>query len=221
MATKKQPFPVGRQPAAEKEKSTADYYKLKTQAVDDLVNANAENSPPVSQRELRQYHAQKKLTLADWLKAVLLKIWFAGVVCYFILWGLGPYLLNQWDMLLVVGVALGVVTDLITNNVLRFIAKPAGANDRYMMFPKKSFWTLPLNLIYALVLLLLVVMTYNGINTLFSGPEGETALGVEPILFGVFTMGWDMLFIGCKHMAKNMISDAKKSAVTEGTHRSK
>lgn len=213
MATKKQPFPPNKQSGAEeKEKSTADYYKLKTQAVEDLVSANAENSPPVSQKELRKYHAQRKLILADWVKAVLLKIWFAGIVCYFILWGLGPYLLNQWDMLLVVGVALGVVTDLITNNVFRFIAKPAGANDRFMMFPKKAFWTLPLNLVYALVLLALVVMTYNGVNTLLAGPEGKTALGVEPILFGVFTMGWDMLFIGCKHMAKNMLNDAKKSA---------
>ena len=213
MATKKQPFPPNKQSGAEeKEKSTADYYKLKTQAVEDLVSANAENSPPVSQKELRKYHAQKKLTMADWVKAVLLKIWFAGIVCYFILWGLGPYLLNQWDMLLVVGVALGVVTDLITNNVLRFIAKPAGANDRYMMFPKKSFWTLPLNLIYALVLLLLVVMTYNGINTLLSGPEGETALGVEPILFGAFTMGWDMLCLGIKRMFKRVVNDAKTSA---------
>ena len=216
MATKKKPFPQNKRSGAEeKPKSTADYYKLKTQAVEDLVSANAENSPPVSQKELRKYHAQKKLTMADWVKAVLLKIWFAGIVCYFILWGLGPYLLNQWDMLLVVGVALGVVTDLITNNVFRFIAKPAGANDRFMMFPQKAFWTLPLNLIYALVLLVLVVMTYNGINTLFAGPEGKTVLGVEPVLFGVFTRGWDMLFIGCRHMAKNMVGDAKKSVGNE------
>ena len=212
MASKKQPFPgIGKGHAGEKEKSTADYYKLKTQAVEDLVSANEENSPPVSQAELRKYHAQRKLTLADWLKAVLIKAWFAGIVCYFILWGLGPYLLNQWDMLLVAGVALGFVTDLVTNNVLRFIAKPAGANDRFLMFPKRAFWTLPLNLIYAFVLLLLVVMTYNGINILLAGPDGNTAVGVEPILFGILVMGWDMLFLGCKRMAKSMVSDAKKS----------
>ncbi|MBQ6255683.1 MAG: hypothetical protein IJJ60_03755, partial [Clostridia bacterium] len=83
MATKKKPFPQNKRSGAEeKPKSTADYYKLKTQAVEDLVSANAENSPPVSQKELRKYHAQKKLTMADWVKAVLLKIWFAGIVCY-------------------------------------------------------------------------------------------------------------------------------------------
>ena len=111
MASKKIPFPGGRQsPKGEQEKTNADYYRLNTKAVDDLVNANAENSPPVSQKELRKYHAQKKPLLADWVKAVLLKAWLAGIVCYFILWGLGPYALNQMDMLLVVGVALGFVT---------------------------------------------------------------------------------------------------------------
>ena len=211
MAKKKQPFPGGKQSLGE-EKSAADYYKLNTRAVDDLVNANADNSPPVSKAELKKYHAQKKLTMADWVKAVLLKIWMAGIVCYFILWGLGQYALNQWDMLLILGVALGVVTDLITNNIFRFIAKPAGALDRYMMFPKKSFWTLPLNLIYAIVLLLLVVMTYNGINILLAGPNGETALGVEPILFGVFYTGFDLLFISMKRLAGRIAADAKKNA---------
>lgn len=196
----------------EKEKSAAEYYKLNIQAVDDLVNASKENSPPVSQAELKKYHAQRKPALADWLKAVLLKAWFAGIVCYFMVWGLGMYLANQWDLLLVVGVALGVVTDLITNNIFRFIAKPAGALDRYMMFPRKSFWTLPLNLIYAIVLLLLVVMTYNGINILLAGPNGETAQGVEPILFGLFAMGWDMLCLGIKRMFKRVVNDAKTSA---------
>lgn len=212
MASKKQPFPGKNQAEdREKEKSAADYYKLNTKAVDDLVNATAENSPPVPRAELKKYHAQKKLSLPDWIKAALIKAWLAGVVCYFILWGLGQYLQNQWDMLAVAGIALGVVTDLITNNVLRFIANPAGAYDAFLMFPKKAFWTLPLNLVYAFLLLFLVVMTYNGVNVLLSGPEGEAALGVEPILFGLFFMGWDMLFLGVKRLLRRVVDDAKKS----------
>ena len=45
-----------------------------------------------------------------------------------------------------------------------------------------------------------------------AGPEGEAALGVEPILFGVLVMGWDMLFLGCKRMIKSIVSDARNSA---------
>ena len=204
----KRPLPEG------EERAAADYYKLKVKAVDDLVNATAENSPPVSKEELRRYHALPKLKIADWVAAVALKTWFAGVVCYFIVWGLGMYLPNQLDLLAVTGLALGFVTDLITNNVFRFIAKPSGANDRWMMFPKKNYVYLPLNVLYALLLVFCVVGTYNALNALLvalSGAKDTVPLGVEPILFGVFTMGWDMLFLGFKRLGRRMVSDAKAS----------
>ena len=35
--------------------SSAAYYELKTRAVEDLVTANEENSPPVSPEEIRKY----------------------------------------------------------------------------------------------------------------------------------------------------------------------
>jgi len=208
MAKQKKPMPP-----KEKEMAAADYYKLNTKAVDDLVTANEENSPPVSKDELRKYHALPKLKIADWVQAVVLKTWFAGVVCYFIVWGLGMYLVNQWDLLAVTGLALGFVTDLITNNVFRFIAKPKGANDRWMMFPKKNYLFLPLNVLYALFLVFCVVQTYNAVNTVLvgiSGPGDTAPLGVEPILFGLFAMGWDMLFLGVKRLGKKVLADAKK-----------
>ena len=108
MAKKKHPA----RPEKE-ERSAADYYRLNTKAVDDLVNATAENSPPVSREELKKYRAGGKLTIADWLKAVLIKAWFGGVVCYFVVWGLGIYVHDQLDLLLIAGIALGFVTDLI------------------------------------------------------------------------------------------------------------
>ena len=57
------------QRAADRDESRAapDYYKLNLRAVDDLVNANEGNSPPVSQAELKKYHAGKKRVMADWL----------------------------------------------------------------------------------------------------------------------------------------------------------
>jgi len=204
---KKQPLHKG------EERAAADYYKLKVKAVDDLVNATEENSPPVSKEVLRQYHALPKLKIADWVAAVVLKTWFAGVVCYFIVWGLGMYLPNQLDLLVVTGLALGFVTDLITNNVFRFIARPKGANDRWMMFPKKNYVFLPLNVLYALLLTFCVVMTYNAVNTVLislSGAKDTVPLGVEPILFGVFTTLWDQALIEGKHLLKRIVSDARK-----------
>ena len=198
----------------EEKKAAADYYKLNVQAVDDLVNADVSNSPKVSEEELRKYTSSHKFRLSDLTKIVLIKTWFGGMVCFFFFWGLGMYIPAYLDQLLVLGIALGFVTDLITNNVLRFLAKTPGAYDRWIMFPKRRFITLPLNVLYAFLLLLCVVTTYNVINTILiaaTGAQDSIPLGVGPILFGVFCMAWDMLFLNMKRMAKRILDDAKRN----------
>ena len=146
---------------------------------------------------------------------VLLKTWFAGAVCYFILWGLGTYIYSIIDMLFILGIVLGLVTDLLTNNVIRFVEKTPGENDKWLLFPKKGMVSFFLNMVYAIVLVALVYGLYGVINSVLAvllGLTDTVALGVEPILFGVFTMGFDMLFIGCRNLMKNIIADAKMSA---------
>ena len=153
MARKKQA------PKNDERRAAADYYKLNLKAVDDLVTADVSNSPKVPEAELRRYTSGPKVKVADWAKALLIKFWFYGATCFFFLWGLGSYLHSVLDQLVVLGFAMGAVTDLLTNNLFRFYAKTPGANDRWMMFPQKAFWTLPLNLIYAGLLLFCVVNT--------------------------------------------------------------
>ena len=204
----------------EPHKTTADYYKLNVKAVDDLVTADVENSPKVSEAELRKYRSGPKLRLSDAAKALLIKAWFSGATCFFFLWGLGVYL-NDWlDQMAVLGLALGAVTDLLTNNVYRFYAKTPGENDRWMMFPQKAFYTLPLNILYAFLLLFLVMTTYNVVNLILMAVTGAAAgtvpLGVGPILFGVFTTAWDTLLITIKHTARKVLQDAKQSAMNRG-----
>ena len=202
-------------PDPEKGKSTADYYKLNVKAVEDLVTADKSNSPKVSEEELRKYRSGPKVHLSQAVKAVLIKAWFAGMVCFFFFWGLGLYVHDPMDHLLILGLALGFVTDLFTNNVFRFLAKTPGENDRWMMFPKRRFITLPLNVLYAFLLLVCVIATYQAVNTVLSAlthaEDGAVPLGVGPILFGVFTMGWDMLFLFMKRTAARILADAKQS----------
>ena len=196
-------------------RAAADYYRLNLKAVDDLVNADVSNSPKVSPEELRRYRGRRGIALPGWLKAVLIKTWFNGAVCFFFLWGLGIYLTDQLDQLVVLALALGTVTDLLTNNVFRFYAKTPGANDRWMMFPAKRYLTLPLNILYAALLLFLVVTTYNVINRAiiaFTGQADTVPLGVEPILFGLFTTLWDLLLIAMKRTFARVVSDARASA---------
>ncbi len=201
-------------PPREPDRSAADYYKLNLKAVDDLVTADRDNSPKVSEAELRKYRSGPKIRLSESLKALLIKFWFNGATCFFFLWGLGAYLHSWLDQMVVLALALGAVTDLLTNNVFRFYARTPGTNDRWMMFPQRAFYTLPLNLLYAGLLLFLVMTTYNVVNAAIIGITGAKdtlPLGVGPILFGVFTTAWDILLIRIKHTAQSVLSDARRA----------
>lgn len=211
--------------AKQKEHSTenlrelSEYYKINTKSVDDLVNATSENSPPVPPEELKKYRsASGGIHLTMWMKAVLIKFWFAGAACFFIFWGLGTYISSTLDMLFVFGVSLGMVMDLLENSIFRFIAPQEGDNDVWMMFPRKGVLAFLLNILYGVFLLLCVDGLYQVINTVLvslTGNSDTIPLGVEPICFGLFYMGVDLLLLGVKALCKRIFSDARRAAEAE------
>ena len=197
-----------RKPSIAKE---ANYYKLHTQAVKDLVEADESNSPEVSREELDQYRSGPKFKVADWVKLLFIKFWFAGAACFFFIWGLSGYLGNYLDTLFVTGIAMGIITDILTNNALRFFAATPGANDRYIMVTKRGYISYFLNILYAFVVLFLVYTIYAVINFTIIRITGNTdtvPLGVEPILFGLFYLGADLLLIRCKHLITDIFRKA-------------
>lgn len=177
-----------------------EYYKLNTNAVDRLVNAekNASKSQNVNLKDpAKRYRSNLLDRIPDPVKALFIKFWFNGAVCYFILWGIG--FADFLDELLVMSVVLGMVTDILVNNILRFVETVPGSNNKWMMFPKKKYWTFIANILYAGIIYLCVGNLYGLFN----------AFGVEPILFGLFYMMFDLLFIGMKNLMKTIINDAK------------
>jgi len=197
------------------DRSAADYYKLNTGAVDRLVDTK--NAPEVSDAEIRKYTSKKKWHIPMWLKIVFVKFWFAGAVCYFFLWGLGMYL-HGIDLMVVLAIGLGVVTDILVNRTLRHFEAEPGANDKWMMVTERKFWSIFLNVIYAGVLLYCVFRTYYAINMLMGvnpdvdATQEEAMLGVEPLLFGLLYMGFDMLLITIKKTLISIFRDAAAKA---------
>lgn len=203
-------------PVRDEKRAAADYYKLNRQAVEDLVTADESNSPEVTEEELRKYQSGPKIRLGERLKILLIKAWFAAAVCFFCIWGLGVYLPHVVDQIVITGIALGFVIDILLNNLLRFMEKRPGASERWMVVSRKGYLSLPLNVLYGLVLMLCVVTTYEVVNALLVMlmrlPQGQIPLGVEPILFGVLTTAWDALFLLMKKTLRRIIADAKASA---------
>lgn len=205
------------QPDKPEIETQSEYYRLKTKAVDDLATANEENSPAVSEEDLRAYRSGPKINVAGWVKVLFIKAWFAGAVCYFFFWGLGGLLPSVLDQLFVTGMALGIATDLLTNPVLRFFERTKGENARWMMVERKAYSGFFLNILYAYVVLFLVFTLYNAINIaaihLTGAPGDQVVLGVEPVLFGLFYLGCDLLLVKAKHMIAGMVRDAAKKPV--------
>jgi hypothetical protein len=190
------------------------YYDLHSEAIDDLVNATEENSPEVSEEEIAKYTGRKvKFKGSPLLKAILIKWWFAGCVCFLFLWGLGLYITDMLDQLFVLGLAGGVFTDLLVNNVLRFIESSKGANDKYMMFPDKRYRNFIFNIIYSFLILFFILTVYAAVNAAAAGVSGASdmlALGVEPIIYGALYTLFDMLFIKMKHVFIGIVKDARE-----------
>ena len=191
----------------------AGYYRLKTQAVKDLVEADESNSPEVSEEELNKYRSGPKIKLADGVKILILKFWFAGAVCFFFIWGLSGYMADMLDTLFVTGIAMGIVTDLLTNNAIRFFEATPGGNDRYIMVTHRGYLSFFLNILYAFVVLFFVYSIYAVINftvTRITGNTDTIPLGVGPIMFGLFYLGVDQLLIKCKHIITDIVRKAQK-----------
>lgn len=195
----------------DEEKSTASYYQLKTDAVERLVDTA--DAPEVSDEELKKYTSKGKFHIPAWLKIVFIKFWFSGAICYFFLWGLGLYI-QGLDLMFVLAVGLGVANDLMVNKLLRNFEPNEGDYDKWMMVTVRKFWSIFVNVIYSGFVLFCVFQTYYSINMMLgvnanaTAEQAESMLGVEPILFGLFYMGFDLLLIKIKNTFIKILRDA-------------
>ena len=190
---------------------TVDLYKLKPQAVEDLVTADESNSPQVTKAELAKYGGRKRHGVPGLLKVGFIKWWFPGSVYYFIGMGFGWAKGSEALLALSIGIALGVISDLLTDNVIRFIAPTDGEYDVFLMFPKKGYITFVLNIPYAIILCFLVLYGYYSVAI-----SVLPWLGVEPISFGLFYMVSDMALVGIKYLIKKAIRGSQNKNEQEG-----
>ena len=187
------------------------YYELKTDAVNRLVNANSVPQPKkMTVDPGAQYRSKNFLAkIPNWVKSLFIKFWFNGAVCFFIFWGLGMLVPNLLDMLFVFGTVLGIVTDIFVNNIFRFIETYPGQNKKWMLIYKKSNWTIFPNIAYSILVLFCVFYLYNFINyAIVDVAGGEFMFGVEPIAFGFLYLVVDMFFISIKNMILSIVGDA-------------
>ena len=157
----------------QKETTIENFYDLKVDQVDELVSIlkgedtatdkevvtdikeiTGEEVKGRSQKakNFDPYKRDKLAMLPTWLKAIFIKWWFSGCVCYFIMWGLGELLTSELDFVraIILGFIMGMVVDLLVNPSFRYLDSDRHEFNNYMMFPFpfKQFWTFFANIIY-------------------------------------------------------------------------
>lgn len=223
------------------ETTIVNYYDLKVDKVDELVaalkdenatfedevdysiNANTGVYDPKNvksngkEKKFDPYKIDRFSRVPTWLKAFFIKWWFAGVVCYFIMWGLS--ISNGLDRVVLCGASLGLVVDILVNPLFKYMESDRREYDDYMMFPFpfRAFWTFFTNLIYYAIVMYFVNLAYGGINELInfmSNTKNYVYVGVEPLLFGTICVLVDMVFIGIKDGIVHLVRRLKKKEAT-------
>ncbi len=151
------------------------------------------------------------------VKAILIKFWFAGAVYFFI--GMGIASLNtvdQYSLVLILGIVLGMVTDLLVNNIFRFMETDRADFKPYMVFGQKKFYTFFTNILYNIILSVLIAYTYNSVNLLAVRlswvEEGGVWLTAEPLLYGVFYLVFDFIVLGAIALVRKAGKSGQREA---------
>ena len=209
------------------ETTIENYYDLKTDKIDELVAAlkgddlddteapttdieeitgETVNSKSRKKRNFDPYRRDKLASIPVWLKAIFIKWWFAGAVCYFVNMGLGLYIPSFIDLMILDGLLYGVLVDIIVNPLFRMMESDKREFDYYTMFPfpVKHFWTFFANMFYYVIVFFGVMLCYAGVN------EFITFAAVEPLLFGVFAVIVDMALIGIKDLIVFLVKKAMR-----------
>jgi len=143
------------------------------------------------------------------VKAVFIKFWFAGPVFFFIVMGMESLVsIDQLDLVLVLGAGLGLITDLLVNNIFRYMQTDTNDMDVYMVFPKKNMTGFVCNILYGILMSMAISYTYNAINLLAIAngtvSSDEVFLPTEPLLYGVFFVLYDFSVLGIKYIVRRI-----------------
>lgn len=207
-----------------KENKITEYYNLKQEAVNDLVGAlkepDSKEYPSVDKKKkppINPYKIDKLSKIPTWIKAVFVKFWTAGAICFFFFWGLGSYINSMENLILTTSIATGLIVDFLLTPAFLYFESDKKEYHKYIMVPVsgKKIWSLLINIPVAFIEVYGVVTIYAFINRVYVNSngldEGYITLGVEPLLYGVFFVVIDLLLLFFKNCIVGMLQNVRNT----------
>lgn len=126
------------------------------------------------------------------LQLLIVKWWFGGALFYFV--GLGMNI-KGYDLIVYLGMLSGLMNEYMVNRIIKWLTYSRPLNE-VLMVPYFNFKSLFLNLIYGLVLVTLIFMTYSGLNLIVEQVTRSVFyMPVEPLLFGFLFFFVDLVLL--------------------------
>lgn len=161
------------------------------------------------------YAMSRSHKLPVWLKACFTKWWVAGMVFYFLYFGISYSAgLAGWLFAVVLGIAWGAITDVFVNHAFRGFDTPSTNYKKYIFFGKeRAFVSLPVNLVYGTAISYAVFEIMHAVFALIAYKDTELYNNLlfysGPFVYAFLMLGLDMAFIAIRNAIDNAIIKRK------------
>ena len=154
----------------------------------------------ISMDDLHAYKQQGFLArIPYWIKAVLLKYWFYGAICFFVLMGLGGAGANGENGAIVCGLIAGLVFDFIVYGIYRAMDSDKKESRYYVMYKSKKIWSVFVNIPYQLLVFILGMLIMTSIVATYKDPVNNWFLQ-EPFSQALVLTALDAVFVLIKNL---------------------
>ena len=154
----------------------------------------------ISMDDLHAYKQQGFLArIPYWIKAILLKYWFYGAICFFVLIGLGGAGATGENGAIVCGLIAGLVFDFIVYGIYRAMDSDKKESRYYVMYKSKKIWSVFVNIPYQLLVFILGMLIMTSIVATYKDPANNWFLQ-EPFSQAVVLTALDAVFVLIKNL---------------------
>ena len=154
----------------------------------------------ISMDDLHAYKQQGFLARVPyWIKAVLLKYWFYGAICFFVLMGLGASGAIGENGAIICGLIAGLVFDFIVYGIFRLMDSDKKESRYYVMYKTKKVWSVFINIPYQLLIFILGMWIMTSIVATYQDPVHNWFLQ-EPFSQALVLTALDAVFVLIKNL---------------------
>lgn len=174
--------------------------EVKQKDITDLVDED------ISMDNMNAYKQQGFIArLPYWLKAIVIKYWFFGAICFFSLMGTG--LIGE-NAAIFAGVLSGCLFDIVVYNILLLMDSDENESRHFMMYKSKKIYSLFINIVYQVVVFFIAMLICSSIVNSYKDPVNNWFLQ-EPFSIGLVLFIIDGIFITIKGLIVLLVKKIK------------